>query len=46
MTYVKTKIDNDVNIYGFARETLYILNSLLKDVKGNIIFINTLYRIY
>ena len=35
MTYFLTKKeDNSVDLYGFARETLFILNTLVQELKG------------
>lgn len=33
MTYVLNDDNGTINLYGFARETLFILNSLVKDLK-------------
>jgi hypothetical protein len=33
MTYVLNDDNGTINLYGFARETLFILNTLVKDLK-------------
>lgn len=38
MIYILTNEEGTINLYGFTRQTLYIFNTLVHDIRGNYFF--------